>query len=76
MELPEVIYIPENLSNSDKSRLSSPDEKNRGIEYISKVSLIRWAIEKKAELLDGEPTDVAAGINIGMDMLIYKLEKQ
>ena len=43
------------------------------VEYIRKDTLLEWAKEKKAELLDDELTDVAAGINMGMDMLIHKL---
>ena len=43
-------------------------------EYIRKAALLKWANEKKAELLlDEELTDVAVGINMGMDMLIHKL---
>ena len=42
--------------------------------YINKDLLLEWAKEKKAELLDDEElTDVAAGINMGMDMLIHKI---
>ena len=45
------------------------------IEYIRKDALLEWAKAKKAELLNEELIDVAAGINMGMDMLIYKLEQ-
>lgn len=40
MKAPDKIYLPENLSNSDKIRLSSVDEKGRGIEYIRKDALV------------------------------------
>ena len=43
------------------------------VEYIRKDLLLEWAKAKKAELLNEELTDVAAGINMGMDMLIHKL---
>ena len=42
-------------------------------EYIRKDALLEWAKEKKNALFDDELTDVAAGINMGMDMLIGKL---
>ena len=47
----------------------------KDVAYIRKDSLVKWANEKKAELLNEELTDVAAGINMGMDMLIYKIEQ-
>ena len=60
----------------NKDKTAEHSDVVKAIEYISKDYLIRWAKEKKAELLDDELTDVAAGINMGMDMLIYKLKKQ
>ena len=36
--------------------------------------LLEWAEAKKSELFNGEPTDVAAGINAGIDMIIKKLK--
>lgn len=49
------------------------------IEYIRKDALLEWAKEKKKQLLEqesenDEPSDVAAGINAGLDMLIGKLK--
>lgn len=43
MKIPDKIYLPENLSNSDKIRLSSVDEKGRGIPYVRKDALLEWA---------------------------------
>ena len=47
-------------------------------EYILKDALLEWAKEKKKQLLENEsandePSDVAAGINAGLDMVIGKL---
>lgn len=47
-------------------------------EYIRKDALLEWAKEKKKQLFEqestnDEPSDVAAGINAGLDMLIGKL---
>jgi len=49
------------------------------VEYIRKDALLEWAKEKKKQLLEqesenDEPSDVAAGINAGLDMLIGKLK--
>ena len=46
--------------------------------YIRKDALLEWAKEKKKQLFEqesenDEPSDVAAGINAGLDMLIGKL---
>lgn len=69
MKAPDKIYISKN--ENVHGRLFDDD-----IAYIRKDLLLEWAKEKKAELLDDEElTDVAAGINMGMDMLIYKLEQ-
>lgn len=51
MKAPDRIYLPENLSNSDKVRLSSVDEKGRGIEYIRKNALVT-AIEKQIKFYE------------------------
>lgn len=67
---PDKIYIHE----ASASELALP-RKDYHLEYIRKDSLLEWANEKKTELLnDEELTDVAAGINMGMDMLIHKLK--
>ena len=70
MKFPDTIYIHE----ASASELALP-RKDYHLEYIRKDALLEWAKAKKAELLNEELTDVAAGINMGMDMLIYKLEQ-
>ena len=72
MNAPDKIYCGNNgngnLSFSTTKVYDSMEE------YIRKAALLKWANEKKAELLlDEELTDVAVGINMGMDMLIHKL---
>lgn len=48
---------------------------NDVIEYICKDTLLEWAKEKKAQLLEeAEPTDVTIGIFGGLDLLINKIE--
>ena len=57
MKTPDKIYIPETLSNSDKIRLSSVDEKGRGIPYIRKDALLEWAkglYEKTMTFVSGD----------------------
>ena len=77
METPDSIYI---FTDGDERWYDVKEWEGRtpppaNVEYIRKDALLEWAKEKKAELLDEELTDVAAGINMGMDMLIYKLEQ-
>lgn len=48
------------------------------VEYIRKDALLEWAREKKKQLLEqeltnDEPSNVAIGINAGLDMIIGKL---
>lgn len=54
-------------------------QSDANVEYIRKDALLEWAKEKKQQLLEqesvnDEPSDVAAGINAGLDMLIGKLK--
>ena len=48
--MPDKIYVPQNISRSDVTSLSFPDDKGRGIEYIRKDALLKWA-EKELERL-------------------------
>ena len=40
--IPDKIYIPQNISRSDVTSLSFPDDKGRGIEFIRKEALLGW----------------------------------
>ena len=71
MNAPNKIYLSKLVMAGIES-LDKPVS-DSDVEYIRKDLLLEWAKEKKAELLDEELTDVAAGINMGMDMLIHKL---
>lgn len=76
METPDKIYINVNPLGVDYSIVPIPDF--GGVEYIRKYALLKWAKEKKKQLFEqesenDEPSDVAAGINAGLDMLIGKL---
>lgn len=82
MKAPDKIYVtidrPEERVEYNPELVgvawSKPDNSCEHEEYIRKAALLEWANEKKAELLlDEDLTDVAAGINMGMDMLIHKL---
>lgn len=82
MKAPDKIYLntPKVYANSSDSYECSTwatkeYDNCENTEYIRKDALLEWAKAKKAELLNEELTDVAAGINMGMDMLIYKLEQ-
>ena len=44
--IPNKIYIPQNISQSDVASLFSPDDKGRGIEFIRKDALLEWAKDK------------------------------
>lgn len=82
MNVPDKIYVscyfsedesPHGLWYLDKS------EHDINVEYIRKDTLLEWAKEKKKQLLEqesenDEPSDVAAGINAGLGMLIGKLK--
>lgn len=76
MKAPDVIYVEfseeVNLAFEEQPFEETPT-------YIRKEALLEWAKEKKKQLLDqvsenDEPSDVAAGINAGLDMLIGKLK--
>ena len=49
--IPNKIYIPQNISRSDVTSLSFPDNKGRGIEFIRKDTLLEWAKKKQYESL-------------------------
>ena len=74
---PDKIFISNPIVSHDPEFVgiawSKPDSSCEHEEYVRKAALLGWANEKKAELLEDEPTDVAAGINMGMDMLIHKI---
>lgn len=76
MNAPDKIYIEQKAVMYDmvNTEPCKPDD----YEYIRKGALLEWAKEKKKQLLEmesanDEPSDVAAGINAGLDMLIGKL---
>ncbi len=76
MKAPDKIYLHPDIGDREFIRpWSVRAVTTDAVCYINKDLLMEWAKEKKAELLDEELTDVAAGINMGMDMLIYKLEQ-
>ena len=81
-ETEDKIYVPVTTkvlrrTNEWSGVIGMPpmDEKPvvENVEFVRKKALLEWAEEKKKELLEGELTDVAAGINAGLDMLIGKL---
>lgn len=88
MKAPNKIYLPilPRIENSiisehcvgtawdNKEHITIPNIE----EYIRKDALLEWAKEKKKQLFEqesenDEPSDVAAGINAGLDMIIGKL---
>jgi len=74
MNAPDKIYVHE----ASAPELAEPVLKEYHIEYIRKDALLEWVKEKKKQLLEqesenDEPSNVAAGINAGLDMLIEKL---
>lgn len=76
MEAPKKIYVSIGTRQSLIARAGQTLKSD--IEYIRKDALLEWAKEKKKQLLEqeltnDEPSDVAAGINAGLDMLIGKL---
>lgn len=78
MKAPDKLYVAESrkiIGDIEHNVFSEQPFLRGSIEYIRKDALLEWAKAKKAELLNEELTDVAAGINMGMDMLIYKLEQ-
>lgn len=83
MKAPDKIFLHGYDFDDEPCKTLDKEPKVKGMrgypakhaEYINKDLLLEWAKEKKAELLnDEELTDVAAGINMGMDMLIHKLK--
>lgn len=70
---PDKVYCWRNVLGSFYASPSKP-EVIISEEYIRKDALLEWAEAKKSELFNGEPTDVAAGINTGLDMIIMKLK--
>lgn len=75
MRAPNKIYASIVDNRLDASFLEKSVSGKKYPEFVRKEALLEWAKAKKAELLNEELTDVAAGINMGMDMLIYKLEQ-
>lgn len=71
--MPNKLYGWTGVLGSLYASPRKPEEINAE-EYIRKDTLMEWAEAKKIELFDGEPTDVAAGINAGLDMIIQKLK--
>ena len=70
----DKIYVNEYEVGLDSRWHEESNEHTSAIaehEYISKDALFTWASEKKNELLNDELTDVAAGINAGIDMMIH-----
>jgi hypothetical protein len=77
MTAPDKIYL-DIIEDDDIHMISPSYEDNGGVEYIRKDALLEWAKEKKQQLLEqesvnDEPSDVAAGMNAGFDMIIGKL---
>ena len=73
MKAPDKIYIPENLSNSDKIRLSSVDEKGRGIPYIRKDALLEWAKNLKDRWCEPPESKHSPGCVYMLEQVIDKL---
>ena len=78
MKAPDKIYVPQYITFSRTIQELGKPIVPCTTEYISKGALLEWAKEKKKQLLENEsandkPSDVAAGINAGLDMLIGKL---
>ena len=72
---PDKIYTDNRGGYAELPVFSQADA---NVEYLLKNALLEWAKEKKKQLLENEstnkePSDVAAGINAGLDMLIGKL---
>ena len=76
--IPDKIYIHRTihlgLLSASEIDITGQDE-----QYIRKDAMLEWAKEKKKQLLENEsannePSDVAAGINAGLDMVIGKLK--
>lgn len=74
MNAPDKIYIDDLAVVNDCATKISLKQLPHFSEYIRKDALLEWAEAKKSELFNGEPTDVAAGINAGLDMIIQKLK--
>lgn len=82
MKAPDKIYVSRNFSEDNSPHglwYLDKSEHDINFEYIRKDALLEWAKEKKKQLLEqesenDEPSDVAAGINAGLDMLIGKLK--
>jgi len=77
MNTPDKIYIHRTihlgLLSASEIDITGQDE-----QYIRKDALLEWTKEKKKQLFEqestnDEPSDVAAGINAGLDMVIGKL---
>ena len=71
MKAYDKVYVKKEKNNVVYSLSVQYD--NGGEEYIRKDDLLEWVEEKKNELLSCEPSDIAAGINGGLDMIISKL---
>ena len=75
MELPDKIYVTTCSINSWYGYKFGcwTERECPGNAYISKDTLLEWAKEKKQQLLEQDPSDVAVGMNAGFDMIIGKL---
>ena len=73
--VPDKIYTDNRGVYAELPVFSQADA---NVEYLRKDALLEWAKEKKKQLFEqesenDEPSDVAAGINAGLDMIIGKL---
>lgn len=78
MKAPDKVYIDDLAVINDCVTKISLKQLPNFSEYIRKDALLEWAKEKKQQLLEqesvnDEPSDVAAGMNAGFDMIIGKL---
>ena len=71
-DLQDNIYIRKDIV--DETIQTAEDHAYFAGKEKMREELMEWAGAKKSELFNGEPTDVAVGINAGMDMIIKKLK--
>lgn len=71
MKEPDKIYI----EIDNKAHVYFGLQPENAVEYIRKNYLLEWAKREKAKLLKEKPTYVWAGINLGIDKLISKLNQ-
>lgn len=70
--IPDKIYIPQNISRSDVTSLSLPDDKGRGIEFIRKDALLEWLESKVYEHNEDRFDD---GFNAALGQVIDKINE-